>query len=100
MRFEFELPPTIDAFVAYRAMWLADSRDSFSTSGVVDASGGAGSFAGHQIEGRVRWWVVPQMVRAEFNAAWIGKGRFLETAPNAPPGGNTQYVSISLTGFF
>ena len=49
-----------------------------------DPSGRSGSFAGHQIEGRVRWWLVPKRFRAEINGAWIGKGRFLEAAPGLP----------------
>ena len=100
LRLEFELPPTVDAFVGYRAMWLADSRDSFSTSGVIDATGASGSFAGHQLEGRVRWWIVPQVVRAELNAAWIAKGSFLDAAPNAPRTGNTAYISLAMTAQF
>ena len=100
VRFEMELPPTVDAFVAYRPMWLADPHDAFSTSGVTDGSGASGDFAGHQIEGRIRWWIMPQVLRAELNGAWIGKGRFLNTAPNAPRTGDTGYVSLALSAFF
>ncbi len=100
LRFEFELPPSIDAFLVYRPMWLANRRDAFSTSGVIDPSGRSGNFAGHQLEGRVRWWVVPQILRAELNAAWLAKGRFLDTAPNANHYGNTQYLSVALLTYF
>jgi hypothetical protein len=97
-----EMAPTsrLDGFVAYRAMWLAERTDAFSTTSVRDPSGRSGSFAGHQIEGRVRWWLVPKRFRAEINGAWIGKGRFLEAAPNAPQTGNTHYISIAVTAAF
>lgn len=86
-----------DAFAAYRPMWLADKTDSFSTTGVRDASGAAGSFAGHQVEARVRYWVVPGQLRAETNALWLAKGRFFRDAPNSPGTENTIYAALSLT---
>ena len=91
-----EVAPTrrLDAFVAYRGMWLANRRDAFSTTGVRDPAGRSGSFAGRQLEGRVRWWMIPKRLRIEANAAWIDKGRFLRNAPNAPRTGDTHYVSI------
>ena len=81
-------------------MWLAERTDAFSTTGVRDPSGRAGSFAGHQLDARVRWWAVPKRLRAELNGVWLAKGRFLEAAPNAPQTGDTRYVSIALTTVF
>ncbi|OYW84507.1 MAG: hypothetical protein B7Z20_10680 [Sphingobium sp. 32-64-5] len=97
-----EMAPTsrLDGFVVYRAMWLAERTDAFSTTGVRDPSGRSGSFAGHQIEGRVRWWAIPNRLRAEINGAWIGKRRFLEAAPNAQRPGNTRYISIAMSASF
>jgi hypothetical protein len=94
-----EAAPTkkLDWFVAYRPMWLASSTDAFSTSGVRDATGAAGDFAGHQIEGRVRLWLIPNRLRYEINALVLAKGRFLREAPNAPSGDLTRYASFSLT---
>lgn len=89
-----------DAFVTYHPLWLAEKTDSFATTGVRDASGKAGSFAGHQIEGRMRYWIVPGFLRGEINAFWLAKGRFLSTAPNAPATGNTTYVSSALLASF
>jgi hypothetical protein len=89
-----------DAFTAYRPMWLASRTDSFSTTGVRDPSGNSGNFAGHQIEARFRYWLVPRFLRAELNALALLKGRFLETAPNAPDTGDTHYVSTALTATF
>lgn len=90
----------LDMFAVYRAMWLADRTDSFSTTGVRDASGQSGSFAGHQVEGRLRYWLVPGFLRGEVNAIWLAKGRFLRTAPNAPPTGDARYLSTVLTVTF
>lgn len=89
-----------DASASYRPMWLAERTDAFATTGVRDASGRAGSFAGHQLEGRMRYWFVPGFLRGEVNALWIAKGRFLKTAPNAPRTGDTGYISTSLTATF
>lgn len=89
-----------DWFAVYRAMWLASDRDSFSTTGVRDASGRSGDFAGHQIEARVRYWLVPARLRFEANGLLLAKGRFLREAPNAPPGNTTRYVSLNLSASF
>lgn len=100
VRLEIAPSKRIEAFVLYRAMWLASRTDSFSTSGVRDVSGRSGSFAGHIVEGRVRHWIVPKLLRSEVNVAWLAKGRFLTDAPNAPPPENTRYLSVALTAFF
>jgi len=89
-----------DAFAAYRPMWLAEKTDSFSTTGVRDPSGNSGSFAGHQLDMRVRYWLVPNFLRAEVNALVLAKGRFLKTAPNTPATGDTHYLATALTATF
>lgn len=89
-----------DAFVTYHALWLAERTDSFSTTGVRDASGRSGDFAGHQLDGRVRWWVRPAALRLEVDGVLLAKGRFLVDAPNAPLRGTTAYGSFNLTAFF
>ena len=90
----------LDAFMTYRPMWLAERTDAFATTEVRDVTGRSGSFAGHQLEGRTRYWIVPGFLRAEVNALWLAKGRFLRTAPNAPPTGDTGYVSTALAAIF
>ncbi|MBF9151650.1 alginate export family protein [Novosphingobium sp. 1Y9A] len=89
-----------DAFATYHPLWLAERTDSFATTGVRDASGKSGTFAGHQIEGRMRYWIVPGFLRGEVNAFWLAKGRFLRAAPNAPATGNTTYVSSAVLASF
>lgn len=97
-----ELAPgkRFDAFASYRAMWLASATDAFSTTGVRDPAGKSGRFAGHQLEGRMRYWLVPGLLRGEVNALWLAKGSFLRSAPNAPATGNTTYLATSVTVTF
>jgi hypothetical protein len=100
LRFEATPSKRLDWFATYRAMWLASDTDSFSTSGVRDASGSSGRFAGHQVEGRVRYWILPERLRFEFDGLVVARGRFLRDAPNATPGRWTSYGSVNLTTSF
>jgi hypothetical protein len=97
-----EIAPTarFDAFVVYRGLWLAEPTDSFSTPGVRDFSGQSGSFAGTQLEGRARFWLVPKLLRAEVNAAMIDKGHFLKTSLYPYNSPDTHYISVALTSSF
>ena len=90
----------VDGLATYHALWLASRTDGFSTTGIRDATGDSGRFAGHQVDVRVRWWVVPGRLRTEVDAVWLGKGRFLREAPNAPENGDTAYLSFNLTQMF
>jgi hypothetical protein len=85
-----------DGFVMYRALWLASATDAFGASSVRDPSGRSGRFAGQQIEGRVRYWLVPKIAQLDVGAAVLLKGRFLRDAPNAPPSGDTHYSYVGL----
>src|SRR3546814_4408696 len=67
----------------YRANWLDSETDSFANTGVRDPGGASGRFGGHQIEGRVRYWIVPKLLRLDTGAAVLINGRFLNDAPNA-----------------
>ena len=100
LRVEVTPSQRLDAFLGYRALWLADRHDAFSSTGVRDASGASGTWAGHQLDGRVRWWLVPQRWRFEITTVFLAKGRFLRTAPNAPSGATTRYGSLNLTASF
>ncbi|MET0193941.1 MAG: alginate export family protein, partial [Hyphomicrobiaceae bacterium] len=99
--FRLEAAPgkRIDAFAIYRAMWLASRTDAFSTSNVRDASGRSGRFAGHQLEARLRYWLLPSFLRAEVNALWLARGRFLKDAPNAPKE-DARYWTTGVTATF
>ena len=90
----------VDAFASYHALWLAEATDAFASTGVRDASGAAGTFAGHQFDLRLRWWVRPATLRFEADGVMLTKGSFLREAPNAPGGGTTVYGSLNLTATF
>ena len=98
LRLEVTPSPRWDGFVAARGLWLEAKEDAFSTTGVRDPGGASGRFAGTQLEGRLRYWLVPGKLRAEANGVWLDKARFLRQAPNAPPTGDERYVSLNLTG--
>jgi hypothetical protein len=100
IRFEVTPSPIWDAFVAYRSLFLANRTDSFALTGVRDRTGQSGNFAGHQVEGRLRYWVVPDAMMLETGAAYLFKGRFLRDAPNAPDTPDTAYAYLAATIFF
>lgn len=100
VRLEATPSKRLDWFAAYRPIWLAVREDSFSSTGVRDAAGKSGRFAGHQVEARVRYWLVPSRLRFEFDGLLLAKGRFLKNAPNAPAGEWTRYGSFNLTASF
>lgn len=86
-----------DVMVSYRALWLENPRDAFATTGVRDAAGASGRFAGHQAETRLRHWLVPDLLQAETGGAVLFKRGFLRNAPNAPASGNSVYGYFDLT---
>lgn len=100
LRVEASPSKAVDWFVGYRPMWLTDRTDAFSTTGVRDVTGRSGSFAGHQLDARVRYWLIPDRLRFEADGVWLAKGRFLRDAPNAPQARDTRYLSLNLTVSF
>ncbi|MET0375709.1 MAG: alginate export family protein [Rhizorhabdus sp.] len=88
-----------DFMVSLRPMWLAAREDAFSSTGVRDASGRSGNFAGTQFDGRIRHQPL-SWLRLELDAVLLAKGRFLRDAPNAPAGHWTRYVSMNATATF
>lgn len=97
LRLEVTPGKRTDAMVTYRALWLENRRDSFATTAVRDASGASGRFAGHQVDTRVRHWLVPDLLQAEAGGAVLFKRGVLREAPNAPLTGNTLYGYFDLT---
>lgn len=100
LRLEAAPSRRLDVFASGRALWADSASDSFSTTGVRDPSGASGRFAGYQFEGRARYWIRPDALRAELNAAILKKEGLLAEAPNANPSGDTHYVSLALTASF
>lgn len=88
-----------DLMVSYRPFWLAAREDAFSSTGVRDPAGRSGSFAGHQLDARLRYRLTPKIM-LEGDIALLAKGRFLREAPNAPPGNWTRYLSLNTLFLF
>ena len=97
LRLEGSPTKRLDVLATWKWLWAADRHDSFSTTGIRDASGAAGRFAGQQLDGRLRYWLVPQRLRAEVTAVWLNRGQLLRRAPNASPHGDTHYGAASVT---
>lgn len=100
VRLEIAPSPRLDAFLFYRALWLDEARDAFSSTGVQDASGASGRFAGSQLETKVRYWLVPRSLRLEISGAVLFADDFLRDAPNATDQGDTVYLAIDVTKTF
>lgn len=89
-----------DGLVMYRAAWLESATDSFANTGVRDPSGASGSFAGHQVEARARYWIVPKLLRVDTGAAVLLTSGFLDRAPGANRNGNPLYGYFDLIATF
>ena len=99
VRIEAVPGPRTDLMATARPIWLAARRDAFSTTGVRDPTGRAGSFAGTQVDVRVRHQL-SRALRLELDGVLLAKGRFLRDAPNAPPGRTTRYLSLNAAAAF
>jgi hypothetical protein len=97
LRFEVTPDDRWDGFVSYRAAWLDSPADSFATTQLRDPTGAAGTFFGHQVEARVRYWIVPRRLQIDAGAAFLRRGRFLREAPNTNGFGDPRYGYLALT---
>lgn len=100
LRLEGTPSKRFDYLLTWHPMWLANARDAFGSSGVKNAAGTSGTFAGHQFDTRLRYWAVPKRLRLEFDGVYLAKGGFMQTAPNAQPGQSTTYGSFNVTAFY
>ena len=87
--------PSTDFRIDYRPAWLAGKRDTMPTAALRDRDGLSGSFIGHQVDLRWRWWSDSQNLSVDITAAYLWKGEFLKNVPGAPPPSNTAYAYIS-----
>jgi hypothetical protein len=67
---------TLETGLHVRGVWLAEARDEWRPSGLVDATGGTGRSVGTQTEVRVRYRIIPSL---EFDGAvtMFDEGRFV-----------------------
>lgn len=90
----------VSMFFAHRGYWLASDKDAWVVAGVHDPSGESGSYLGQQLEGRLRWDILPKSLRWEIGAAYYFLDGFAEDAPNANDQGNARFVYSQLTVLF
>lgn len=100
VRLEVKPSQRLDAFVGWRAAFLASSQAAFGNTGVVDLSGASSRFAGQQLEFRTRYWLWPDKVRFELGAAFFFQGSFYDTAPNTNGEGDPAYYYADLHFFY
>src|SRR3546814_17897567 len=84
----------------YRALGLANRTDSLGSTGVRDAAGQSGRFAGQQLEASASYWLMPKVAQLEVGYARLFKGRCLRVATNAPDTGATNYGYASILFHF
>lgn len=75
----------------WRAAWLEEPTDVLGATLLRDPTGASGRFAGHFLDVRGRYWLVPSRLRLEAGVAAILRGRFLREVPGGPDR-NTFYV--------
>ena len=78
----------------YHAAHLAESADSWVIARLRDPTGQSGSFIGHVLDGRVRYWLVEDNLRLEVGASALIPGEF----PKEVAGGRGDDASIFTYG--
>jgi len=100
VRLEFEPDEASDVLLMVRHIELAEARDRFANSGVVDVTGTSGREVGQQVEVRYRRWLVDDAVRLAVGGAVLLEGAFLESAPNATGEGDAVYGYSEISWMF
>lgn len=100
LRLEARPTPRLDLRVDTRAVLLAALRDRLSSTGLIDATGAAGRFAGQQNEARLRYVVIPDRLTTEIGGAYVARGRFLKDALNTTGEGDPLYGYAQFTMHF
>ncbi len=81
-----------ELMLCYRGFWLESSRDAWTTSRLRDPSGNSGRFIAQQIEGRLRYTVLPESIALEFGFAAAFDGGFMQRAPLSPGNQDMLYT--------
>ena len=100
LRLQLSPAKNVTGFLSYRLFWLAEKRDRWTTTGVVDPTGQSGSFIGQQIEFRLRWRPLPRNLLIEAGYAHLFDGEFIKNAPNSPAQGDSDYVYTQVVFHF
>lgn len=100
--FRIEVKPNDrwDGRFYYHAAHLASETDSWVIARRRDTTGGSGSFIGHVLDARARYWVIPDSLRFELGASGLVYGEFAKNVPDGPEGGGTVFGYAQLTWSF
>ncbi|WP_140984694.1 alginate export family protein [Asticcacaulis tiandongensis] len=100
--FRIEVRPNArtDARFAYKAAYLASKADSWVVAGVRDSQGRSGSFIGHSIDSRMRYWFKPKHLLGEVGVSLLLDGEVGRNAPTGSRQGDTAFGYVQLTGYF
>ena len=79
---------------------LASATDSFVIARLRDTTGQSGDFLGHTLDGRARYWVIPDSLRLEIGASAFLHGEFTKNVPGAPTQDRTLFGYTMLTATF
>lgn len=97
--FRIEVKPNArwDGRFYYHAAFLASETDSWVIARRRDPTGQSGDFIGHTLDGRARYWVVPDSLRLEIGASALIYGEFAKDVPDGPEGDGTIFGYLQLT---
>lgn len=97
--FRIEVKPNKrwDGRFYYHHASLASDTDSWVIARHRDPTGQSGDFIGHVLDGRARYWVVPDSLRLEIGASALLYGEFAENVPGGPEGDGTLFGYTMLT---
>ncbi len=96
LRLSLRPTESTQVMIADRFHYLASDRDAWTTSGLVDPTGGTDNYIGNLAEIRVRWDPTPNL-RVETGVAHLFAGTFIDDAPNATTQDDATYAYIGTT---
>lgn len=99
LRLEARPVKNVELMAAYRGVFLASERDSWTAGNLRDRTGTSGHHVGDQLEGRIRWDVLPRNLRLEVGGAVLFAGSFQEEASNGR-GRDATYGYVEMTWWF
>ena len=96
------LPTIWGAFpkIGTHAASLASATDSWVIAKRRDYSGDSGTFIGHALDARVRYWLRPKRTRIELGTSALFVGEFAKNASERPTGDDTYYAYLQASVYF
>lgn len=89
----------LETSLFWRANYTDEPTDAFARTGLVNTALNS-RFAGHLLEGRIRYWLWPKRLRFDGGVTWFQRGEFFRTADNQNGEGDPFYYYSQLEWFF